>query len=98
MASRRRARNRSNGTFFLLLSSFSICRSSTLSQKVEFLFQQCGNQIKAAYESAGLPVIDWLSEDSTSLMERIRTSDIYLNNILGVKFICDLMTENKKTK
>jgi len=62
--------------------------------------QHAGNQLKMAVESAGLPFseLSLLHEDSSTLMEKIRTSDVFLISVLGVRFICDLMTENKKTK
>eukprot|EP01102_Stenamoeba_stenopodia_P020663 TRINITY_DN8145_c0_g1_i1.p1 TRINITY_DN8145_c0_g1~~TRINITY_DN8145_c0_g1_i1.p1 ORF type:complete len:567 (-),score=131.08 TRINITY_DN8145_c0_g1_i1:295-1995(-) len=84
----------------ILFRGKNICRSSTLSQKAEFLMQHAGNQLKMAVESAGLAFSDLslLQEDSSTLMERIRSSDVFLINVLGVRFICDLMTENKKTK
>eukprot|EP00011_Vannellida_sp_DIVA3-517-6-12_P013579 CAMPEP_0114624268 /NCGR_PEP_ID=MMETSP0168-20121206/10681_1 /TAXON_ID=95228 ORGANISM="Vannella sp., Strain DIVA3 517/6/12" /NCGR_SAMPLE_ID=MMETSP0168 /ASSEMBLY_ACC=CAM_ASM_000044 /LENGTH=576 /DNA_ID=CAMNT_0001835541 /DNA_START=103 /DNA_END=1830 /DNA_ORIENTATION=- len=78
----------------------NLCRSSTLSQKIECIIQNVHNS-KMSYASvpfacmnrgeAGTP-----NEDE--LMQKTRAKDIELIQALHVNHICDLMVENKKNK
>jgi len=74
----------------------NICRSSTLAQKAECV-------VKAAKNGFTLQgAISWISGDKTNSAENIldnsRTEDIALIKELRIRYICDLMVEDKKKK
>eukprot|EP01113_Clastostelium_recurvatum_P013076 TRINITY_DN1685_c0_g1_i8.p1 TRINITY_DN1685_c0_g1~~TRINITY_DN1685_c0_g1_i8.p1 ORF type:complete len:1271 (-),score=314.17 TRINITY_DN1685_c0_g1_i8:830-4642(-) len=85
----------------------NICRSSTLSQKLEYMMQSVHNQMKRQLQWAeDVPEQEGIAPDGgdedpqqdKSQMETLRNKDISILEELGVRYICDLMVENKKRK
>jgi myotubularin-related protein 14 len=97
----------------ILYNNKNICRSATLSHKVECYLQKTYNQIASSSQyllsstmsssvSGVVSYDEYMGEaeidKNQSEMDKQRTTDIALIKKLNVKYICDLMVENKKKK
>jgi hypothetical protein len=78
----------------IFVNNKNICRSSTLAQKAELYLKSTQESVSLSVSGAGAPQ----QEDTAYSMEKIRSSDILLNQKLGVKYIFDFMVENRRVK
>eukprot|EP01133_Synstelium_polycarpum_P003736 gene3736-4309_t len=81
----------------ILYHGKNLCRSSTLSKKIEYMFQSGVNSMKKQFSNSTNGAQIEEAEDSQN-MENLRNNDISAIKHIGVKYICDLMVENKKKK
>lgn len=78
----------------------NVCRSSTLSQKIECILQNVHNS-KMSVASVPMACMrrgEAGDANEDELMQRTRAKDIELIHAIKVNHICDLMVENKKNK
>ncbi|GAM21611.1 hypothetical protein SAMD00019534_047860 [Acytostelium subglobosum LB1] len=90
----------------------NLCRSSTLSKRIEYMLQTGVNSIKTQFKNSSSNIGNTMSNSVQSSddmdqggdmnyqqdMEMLRNNDINAIKNLSVKYIFDLMVENKKKK
>jgi myotubularin-related protein 14 len=84
----------------ILFNGKNVCRSSTLSQKLETVLRTATHTIaeRSFYGNSTQDKSVRAEVSDRSRMSRVRSADIELIRALGVSHICDLMTENVRKK